>query len=368
MAVMPGPSAHEYDVCLSFAAAQRQYVEEVAKGLRAAGAEVFYDFFETAELWGKDLVEHLDEIYRNRSRYCVLFASEAYAERMWTNHERRSAQARAIVQRSEYILPVRCDDTAIPGLLGTVGFLDARVLSPAELVAEILRKLGHPVQAEPDGAEPATFVALEIVGDSVPDRVNMLADLAAARSRLTGPGRIRAEDDGHVLVLPASTTGTATVLASFVPALVAAFGDDASNPDARLRLGVHAGRWWPCGGSPGASRARQLARASAVGAVFSYAPRASAVVAVSDEVYGGVVTGISPIAYHRVSGDVIAWVAVPGYQKSPSPRAARSSPAVREQGSSRRINIQAGNVLMGSNRIAKIEQTNNFRLPGRDGD
>jgi hypothetical protein len=361
----PGPSAHEYDVCLSSAAAQRLYVVEVAEGLHAAGVNVFCDFFETAELWGKDLVEHLDEIYRNRSRYCVLFASQAYADRMWTNHERRSAQARAILQRSEYILPVRCDDAEIPGLLSTVGILDARVLSPAELVAEILRKLGQAGPVEPDGAEPATFVAVEITGDSAPDTLARFVDLAAARSRLTGPDRVHVEDGGHLLVLPVASTRTATVLASFVPALVAAFDDDQPGPDARLRIGVHIGQWCPGGDPPGASRARQLARSAALGAVFSYAPRASAVVAVSDGVYDRIVkggfAGISPTAYHHVSGDVLAWVAVPGYQKPPTPTPSRDVP----DRTAPARNIHAGNYFEGKNEIGQIVQ--NFGGPFRGG-
>jgi hypothetical protein len=66
-------------------------------------------------LWGKDLYEHLDWIYQKAARYCVLFASEAYANKVWTTHERRSAQARALQSNQEYVLPVRFDDTEIPG-------------------------------------------------------------------------------------------------------------------------------------------------------------------------------------------------------------------------------------------------------------
>ena len=86
---------HEYDVCLSFAGEDRDYVRRVASELKRKGVRVFYDEYEEVDLWGKDLYVHLDDIYKNAARYCVLFVSQHYAKKLWTNHERRSAQERA---------------------------------------------------------------------------------------------------------------------------------------------------------------------------------------------------------------------------------------------------------------------------------
>jgi hypothetical protein len=71
----------QYDVCLSFAGENRRYVEEVATKLAEAGVRVFYDKYEQADLWGKDLYAHLDFIYRKAARYCVLFVSDDYARK-----------------------------------------------------------------------------------------------------------------------------------------------------------------------------------------------------------------------------------------------------------------------------------------------
>lgn len=131
----------EYDVCLSFAGEQRNYVQQVASRLRDAGIRVFYDDYEQVSLWGKDLYEHLDWIYRKAARYCVLFASADYARKIWTSHERRSAQARALHDSDIYILPTRFDDTEIPGLRSTVGYVDLRQTTSAELAELILKKL-----------------------------------------------------------------------------------------------------------------------------------------------------------------------------------------------------------------------------------
>lgn len=44
-----------YDVVLSFAGEDREYVEECADILTALGIKVFYDSYEQDVLWGKDL-------------------------------------------------------------------------------------------------------------------------------------------------------------------------------------------------------------------------------------------------------------------------------------------------------------------------
>jgi hypothetical protein len=136
-------SGQYYDVALSFAGEDREIAEEIAKLLREGCARVFYDKYEQADLWGKNLYDHLADIYSNRALYCIILVSGAYARKNWTTHERRSAQERALKERGEYILPVRLDDTEIPGLPSTTAYLDLRQVSIPDLVALALRKLGN---------------------------------------------------------------------------------------------------------------------------------------------------------------------------------------------------------------------------------
>src|SRR5262249_20299813 len=68
-------ASSEYDVALSFAGEDRTYVEDVARILKAAGVRVFYDKFETVQLWGRNLADHLGEVYGKRSRFVVIFIS-----------------------------------------------------------------------------------------------------------------------------------------------------------------------------------------------------------------------------------------------------------------------------------------------------
>ena len=139
---------YDYDVALSFAGEDRPYVEDLASFLREIGIKVFYDRYEEVDLWGKDLYSHLDDVYRNKARYCVMFISEHYQRKLWTNRERESAQARAFRERSEYILPVRFDDTEIPGITPTTGYLDARGRSPEDIGYTIAKKLGRNVELD----------------------------------------------------------------------------------------------------------------------------------------------------------------------------------------------------------------------------
>lgn len=131
----------QYDICLSFAGEDREFVEQVANRLRYRGVSVFYDDYERVDLWGKDLYVHLDNIYRKAAIYCVVFISKHYATKLWTNHERRSSQARAFKENREYILPAKFDDTELPGLPPTIGYIDLQKTTSEELADLIAQKL-----------------------------------------------------------------------------------------------------------------------------------------------------------------------------------------------------------------------------------
>ena len=131
----------KYDVALSFAAEDRQYAKKLANLLEADGYKPFYDENELANLWGKNLYDYLSSVYKDQARYCVMFLSKHYERKLWTTHERQLAQARAFQENREYILPVRLDDTEIPGIPPTVGYLDLRSMTIEEVYEALVRKL-----------------------------------------------------------------------------------------------------------------------------------------------------------------------------------------------------------------------------------
>lgn len=143
-----GPSSEEsrdaekYHVALSFAGEDREYVQAVAERLRESGVSVFYDRFEETKLWGKDLYAYLSDIYQNRAIYTVVFISKAYGRKLWTNLERKAAQARAFSESREYLLPAVFDPAVeIPGVLKTTGYIDLKGLAPERFADTILKKL-----------------------------------------------------------------------------------------------------------------------------------------------------------------------------------------------------------------------------------
>jgi TIR domain len=139
------PTKHyPYDVALSYASEDHDYAEALASELHNRNIKVFYDKYDKATLWGKNLYDHLSDLYQHKARYCVMFLSEHYAAKLWTNLERQAAQARAFQEHEEYILPVRLDDTAIPGVLPTVAYLNEPP-ETAETIADIImtKLAGH---------------------------------------------------------------------------------------------------------------------------------------------------------------------------------------------------------------------------------
>ena len=130
-----------YDVAISFAGEDRPVAEQLAGLIVTRGLNVFYDEYAKAELWGKDLYAHLSKVYRTEAKYCLMLISEHYSKKQWTNHERRAAQARAIAESTEYILPLRLDDSSVEGVLDTVAFIDYRKTPQPEIIDLLARKV-----------------------------------------------------------------------------------------------------------------------------------------------------------------------------------------------------------------------------------
>ena len=142
---------YEFDIAISFAGEDRAIAEEIASALKQKGVTIFYDTDHQANLWGKDLYAHLTEIYSEKARFCLMLISQHYLRKNWTRLERQSAQARAFRENQEYILPVRLDDTEIPGVLETIGYIDLRTVSIGQIVALTLEKLKR-IAEQPDSA------------------------------------------------------------------------------------------------------------------------------------------------------------------------------------------------------------------------
>jgi hypothetical protein len=115
---------NQYDLAISFAGEDRKVAEAIADKLTNLNYTVYYDKYEQSNLWGKDLYAHFIEVYGKSAKFCLMIISTNYANKSWTSHERKAAQAKAFTQNEDYILPLRLDETEIPGLNITVGYVN----------------------------------------------------------------------------------------------------------------------------------------------------------------------------------------------------------------------------------------------------
>ncbi|WP_394616740.1 toll/interleukin-1 receptor domain-containing protein [Lentzea sp. JNUCC 0626] len=134
---------YEFDVAPSFAEKDRERVLPILQRLKELGVNVYYDDDHLVARWGKNLIEHITETLTDKVRYVLMFASQHYVEHDWAQHERRVVQARALAQQNEYVLPIKLDDTEVPGLLRTTGFLDLRKHSPDLIARAVAQKLAQ---------------------------------------------------------------------------------------------------------------------------------------------------------------------------------------------------------------------------------
>lgn len=148
-------AGHRYEVALSFAGEQREFVGGVASYLLDQGIAVFYDDFERLRLVGENLESQLTSIYSTESGYIVLFISEAYAKKPWTTYEREAA-LNACQGEYSRLLAVKFDETQLPVLSPSLASVDARRLTPEEIGYIILAKLSN---LHPPTKTIASFVA-----------------------------------------------------------------------------------------------------------------------------------------------------------------------------------------------------------------
>ena len=200
----------QYEVALSFAGEQREYVEAVARTLQSHGVGVFYDNFELVRLWGRHLVEELQDVYENRAKVAIIFISREYVEKSWPIHERRAILSRALQEREEYILPVRFDDSELPGLPTATMHLWAKEHSAAELATMIAEKVGiSPFAGKASDVPPPRMTSL--AGEAVFDYSNHNGRYVIGRGNLAFETEWTKASDTYIYVYndPPSINGVA---------------------------------------------------------------------------------------------------------------------------------------------------------------
>lgn len=132
---------YTYDFGLSFAGEDREQAERLAQLLKDEHVRVFYDRDEEANLWGQNLDQKLPNIYVRECRFFIPFVSANYISKRWPQHELKQAQARDLKSDVEYIIPLRLDDTVLPGINDTTAYVDLREKSIEDVAQLCLKKL-----------------------------------------------------------------------------------------------------------------------------------------------------------------------------------------------------------------------------------
>ena len=97
-----------------------------------------------------------------------MFISQAYAVKAWPTQERRSAQARAFQSSKAYILPARFDNTEIPGVLPTVGYIDLNLYTPDQFADLVVAKIKEDAVVTKVLSTSHSAVRVEYVFNSLP--------------------------------------------------------------------------------------------------------------------------------------------------------------------------------------------------------
>ena len=132
----------EYDVAVSFAKADKAVAEEFVHLLDQRNIKSYLDEYTSPDPWG-GMVDHLVNLFARKARYCVLLVSDQYPLNTWTETERTSAREGALRDAEEYILPLRLDDTDVPGMDEVKGYRDLREHSMESIVQWLEKKLNE---------------------------------------------------------------------------------------------------------------------------------------------------------------------------------------------------------------------------------
>lgn len=139
-----GMEDKQYDIAVSFAGEQRDYVERVVAACKQRGLVVFYDRDKNNDWWGGNFIRQQRTVYSSRTRFFVPFISNEYLSRPIPMDEFSSAMMTAVKQGDGYILPVLMGNTTVPVdlLHPHVHYLRAEDYSPEALADALVRKIG----------------------------------------------------------------------------------------------------------------------------------------------------------------------------------------------------------------------------------
>lgn len=137
-------STTTYDIAVSFAGEQRDYVVQFVEACKARDISVFYDRDLTNEWWGKSYIREQRKVYGKNTRYFVPFISTEYLAKSIPQDEFSSAMMTAVNQGDGYVLPVLWGSVQVPSdlLHPHIHYLKADDYSPQQLADAVVQRIG----------------------------------------------------------------------------------------------------------------------------------------------------------------------------------------------------------------------------------
>jgi hypothetical protein len=134
-------SKQHYRVALSFPSEHRTFVKKIAELLASelTRNKVFYDQWYEAELAVLNLDDVLQNIYLQQSDLVVVFLCKEYEEKEWCKLEWRAVREILKNKDPKLIMPIRFDETKIPGIFTYDGHVPVNKRKP-DIIADLILK------------------------------------------------------------------------------------------------------------------------------------------------------------------------------------------------------------------------------------
>lgn len=131
-----------FRIALSFPGEHRDFVRQVAERLAAACGRhrILYDEWYEAEFARVNLDTYLQNLYHKESELIVVFLCVDYEKKEWCGLEWRAIRDLIKQRRDDDVMPLRFDNTQVPGLFSTDGYIWIGARSPEKIAELVLQR------------------------------------------------------------------------------------------------------------------------------------------------------------------------------------------------------------------------------------
>lgn len=154
---LPSMSTQRFKIALSFPGEHRDFVEQVAARLadQVGRDRVLYDKYYEAEFARPNFDTYLQRLYHDESELIAVFLCADYERKEWCGLEWRAIRDIIKKRQASTVMPLRFDNTEIPGMFSIDGYVWIGGRSPAEIADLILQRMrinaGQISAASPSG-------------------------------------------------------------------------------------------------------------------------------------------------------------------------------------------------------------------------